>query len=213
MPRSANCCGDGAVVRRALEHQVLEQVRHAGLAVVFVARADQVGDVDGDGRFRGVREQQHLQAVRQAVFGDAFDRRAQRDAFGQGQRGGAAGDQERHGARSRRAQARSLQLFRFMRSRGKWNGAAAASSADGSSTAALTRCLSRPGCAQGQTPAQWRARFSCDCWCGAMRASSLISSARKPSRSSALTMPVRPPCAFTTGTRRMPRRRMRSMVS
>ena len=30
------------------EIHVLQQVRHAGLAVAFVARAHQVGDVDGD---------------------------------------------------------------------------------------------------------------------------------------------------------------------
>jgi hypothetical protein len=43
---------DVRVLGRALEHQVLEQVRHAGLAVVFLARADLVGDVHGDGRAR-----------------------------------------------------------------------------------------------------------------------------------------------------------------
>ena len=59
--------------RRAFEQQVLEQMRHAGLADVLLPRADAVGHVDRRRRFTGVGHQQHLQAVGQAVFGDAFD--------------------------------------------------------------------------------------------------------------------------------------------
>ena len=59
--------------RRALEDQVLQQVGHAGLAVTLVPRADAVGDVDGGGGLGVVGHQQQLQAVGQAVFGDAFD--------------------------------------------------------------------------------------------------------------------------------------------
>ncbi|MDW8468381.1 MAG: hypothetical protein RML56_04600 [Burkholderiales bacterium] len=43
---------DVGVILRALEEQVLEQVRHALLAVALVARADEVGDVHGDGARR-----------------------------------------------------------------------------------------------------------------------------------------------------------------
>ena len=57
----------------ALEQHVLEQVRHAFLAVAFVARADQVGDVDGDRVHRAVRHQHDAQAVGQAVLADPFD--------------------------------------------------------------------------------------------------------------------------------------------
>ena len=57
------------------EHQVLQQVRHAGFAVAFLARTHQVGDVHRDLGLGGVRKQQHVQAVRIGVLGDAFDRR------------------------------------------------------------------------------------------------------------------------------------------
>ncbi|MNN06605.1 hypothetical protein D3C81_1194000 [compost metagenome] len=58
--------------RRALEQQVLEQVRHAGLAVVLVAAAHEVGDVDRGGGLGRVGRQHDAQAVGQAVFGDAL---------------------------------------------------------------------------------------------------------------------------------------------
>jgi hypothetical protein len=58
----------------ALEHHVLEEVRHAGLAVALVPRADEVRDVDGHGRLRRVGEQQHREPVVEAVLGDALDR-------------------------------------------------------------------------------------------------------------------------------------------
>ena len=60
--------------RRTFENQVFEQVRHPRLAVIFVARADQVGDVDGDRLLGRVREEQHAQTVGQTVFGNALDR-------------------------------------------------------------------------------------------------------------------------------------------
>ena len=46
------------MARRALELHVFEQVRHAVFAVALVARAHQVGDVDGNRVLRGIREQQ-----------------------------------------------------------------------------------------------------------------------------------------------------------
>ncbi len=96
---------DRLVLRRTLEHHVLQQVRHAGLAVVFVARADQIGDVDGHGGLGGVRKQQHFQAVRELVFGDAFDRRALDDAGRQGLRPGA-----RHEGQAAQRDARAGQV-------------------------------------------------------------------------------------------------------
>ncbi len=84
---------DIVVRRRALEHQVLEQVGHAGLAVVLVARADQIGDVDRQGWLRGIGKQQHMQTVVEPVFGNALDLRDERDACWQrrhvGERRGA----------------------------------------------------------------------------------------------------------------------------
>ena len=65
------------LVRRcALEKQMLEQVRHAGLAVPFMPRTNEVGDVDGDGRLGRVGEEQDTQAVGKAILGDPFHRSA-----------------------------------------------------------------------------------------------------------------------------------------
>ena len=72
-PALGELAPDLRMFRRSLEEQVLEQVRHAGLAVVLVTRAHSVGEVDGGRRLRIVRYQQHLQPVRQAVLVDAFD--------------------------------------------------------------------------------------------------------------------------------------------
>ena len=85
---------------RALEQQVLQQVGHAGLAVVLVHRTHAVDQVDGHGGLGGVGEQQHAQAVGQRVLADAFDAGAGGDA--PGQRGGGIGpgrlaQGERHG--------------------------------------------------------------------------------------------------------------------
>ena len=55
------------------EVHVLQQVRHAGLAIAFKARADQVGHVDRHLRAGRIGEQQHAQAVGIVVFGDAAD--------------------------------------------------------------------------------------------------------------------------------------------
>ena len=73
-PWSLQGLGDVGVRGRALEEHVLEQVGHAGLAVAFVARADEDGHVDGDVGRGGVGEEQDAQAVVEAVFGDAFNR-------------------------------------------------------------------------------------------------------------------------------------------
>ena len=70
------------VLRRPLEDQVLEQMRHPGLAVVLVARADPIGHVHGDGLLGGVREQQHGEPVREPVLGNSFDGRHELDAAG-----------------------------------------------------------------------------------------------------------------------------------
>ena len=62
-----------AEVGAGLEQQVFEQVRHARFAIVFMARADQVDDVGGQGRLAGVGKQQHAQAIGQPVLGNAFN--------------------------------------------------------------------------------------------------------------------------------------------
>ncbi len=67
---------------RALEHQVLEQVRHARLAVVLVAAADEVGDVHRDRGLGEVGEEQDLEAVVEPVFRDALDRGHPLDPLG-----------------------------------------------------------------------------------------------------------------------------------
>ena len=60
--QSAFLCVYSAARRRALEHEMLEQVRHAGLARPFVARADAVAHVHRGLGAGVVRGQQHLQA-------------------------------------------------------------------------------------------------------------------------------------------------------
>ena len=62
---------DVAVVRALDEEQVLEQMRHAGLAGAFVTRADEIGDVDRDRAAAGVGKQQHTKSVGIGVFRDA----------------------------------------------------------------------------------------------------------------------------------------------
>jgi hypothetical protein len=59
-------------VFRALEHQVLEQVGEAGLALRFVLRADGVPGRDGDDRRLAVSVHEHAQAVgeREALVGN-----------------------------------------------------------------------------------------------------------------------------------------------
>ncbi len=52
------------------EIHVLQQMRHAGLAIAFMPRADQIGHIDRDLRLGRVGVQQHLQAIREVVLGD-----------------------------------------------------------------------------------------------------------------------------------------------
>ncbi len=78
---------DARETRRAAEHEVLQKMRHSGLAVAFLPRADEVGDVDRDGIDRAVGDQKDFQAVRQAIFGDPFDRGDPRDPGGQARAG------------------------------------------------------------------------------------------------------------------------------
>ena len=94
-------------LRRALEQHVLEQMRHARLAVALVDGADEVRHVDGDRRFRRIAEQQHLQAVVEPVLGDAFDGRHARDAFGQARLSGGDGREAIGRARDRKREPRS----------------------------------------------------------------------------------------------------------
>ena len=56
---------------RALEKHVLKEVRHAGFAVAFESRADEVGDVHQHSGLALVGKQQHPQTVVHAVLGDA----------------------------------------------------------------------------------------------------------------------------------------------
>ncbi len=76
----AQAVHDVAARRRALEHHMLKQMRHARLAVRLLARSDFVGDVDGGLGLARVREQQDLEAVGEPVLGDALDARALRHA-------------------------------------------------------------------------------------------------------------------------------------
>ena len=73
---------DIGIFRRALEQQVLQQVRHAGFAVVFVARAHQISDVDGGRGFARIGCQQHAQAIAQTIFANAFHLRHRRQGCG-----------------------------------------------------------------------------------------------------------------------------------
>ena len=94
---------DVAMAWRSLEHEMLEQVCHARLAVSLVARADLVGHVDRDGLLRLIGKEQDLEAVRQPVLGDAFDRGDSLDALREtlsrrlGGRRGLTGVHERRG--------------------------------------------------------------------------------------------------------------------
>ena len=80
------------VVLRALEHQVLEQVREAGLARDLVLGADVVPEVDRDDRRLAVGVHDHGQAVVEAegLVGDGDGRGGAREAargqHGEGER-------------------------------------------------------------------------------------------------------------------------------
>ena len=84
-----------------LEQQVLEQVRHAGFAGAFVARAHHVSDVDGDFGLGGIGEEQHMKAVGQRVLGDAFDGSDFLDALRQGLGENASSARRHHQAKTR----------------------------------------------------------------------------------------------------------------
>ena len=57
----------------ALEHEVLQQMGHPGLAVILVARSNHVSDVDRNIGLGGIREKQDAEPVLQPVFTDSFD--------------------------------------------------------------------------------------------------------------------------------------------
>ena len=96
-PALAELAPGRRVLGRALEEQVLEQVRHAGLAVVLVLGADAVGDVDRGAGLAGVGRQQHLQAVGQPVLVDAFDAAQRLQRFHRRLRAGRAGQGQEEG--------------------------------------------------------------------------------------------------------------------
>ena len=60
------------VIRRSLEHHVLEQVGHPLFAAAFLSRPYEVGDVHRDIRGTLIREEQDTQAVRKAILGDTL---------------------------------------------------------------------------------------------------------------------------------------------
>ena len=64
---------DLGVLGGTLEQQMLQQMRHAGLAVTLLPRTHAVGHVDRCGGFGFVRYQEQLQTVGEAVFLYAFD--------------------------------------------------------------------------------------------------------------------------------------------
>ena len=48
-------------------------MRHAGLAIIFMATAHQISDVDCGGGLGGIGCQQHAQTIAQSVFTDALN--------------------------------------------------------------------------------------------------------------------------------------------
>ena len=70
-------------VLRTLEHEVLEEVRVAGVRAVLVATPDVVGDADGDGGRGVIRREHDAEAVRQLL---ATDRAGQAGPTGTGLR-------------------------------------------------------------------------------------------------------------------------------
>ncbi|SRR5258708_3902676 len=70
------------MIRRPLVHQVLEQVSHAGFAIILVTRAYEISDVDGDGLLRLIGEQENSQAVGKLIFGKALNRSDSLDSLG-----------------------------------------------------------------------------------------------------------------------------------
>jgi hypothetical protein len=58
------------VVLRSLEHQVLEEVREAGVAGAFVLGTDVIPDVHRDDRTRVVFVEQDVESVAERVLGE-----------------------------------------------------------------------------------------------------------------------------------------------
>ena len=73
-PCEVSSCGMFVCLGEPFKHQVFKQMSHAGLAIIFVPRTDQIGDIDRRRLLCLVGEKQHAKAVRQLVFGDAFHR-------------------------------------------------------------------------------------------------------------------------------------------
>ena len=69
------------IILRTLEHQVLKQMRHTRLTVVFLARSHKVGHVDRSRRFAGIRIKHNLEAIGQTVLRDALHRHIGRRQF------------------------------------------------------------------------------------------------------------------------------------
>ena len=55
------------VVRRAFEHQMLEEMGETGVSGLLVLRADVIPDVDGDDRTVVILVEEHVEAVRERV--------------------------------------------------------------------------------------------------------------------------------------------------
>ena len=90
---------DVAVIGRANEVHMLEQMRHSGFAVSLKARADQVRHVDGDLWVRRIGEQQDAQAVGIVVLGEAAEARLLLDTARQGLRKRRTGHRQHDGER------------------------------------------------------------------------------------------------------------------
>src|SRR5207244_5624 len=75
---------DVGVFGRSLKDQMLQQVSHAGLAIVFMPGADEIRGVYGDVVFCWIGEQEDAETVAlHPVLGDAFDRSDFFDSFGE----------------------------------------------------------------------------------------------------------------------------------
>ena len=58
------------MVLRPFEHQVLEQVREAGVARLLVLRPDVIPEIHGDDRTRVILVQEHVEAVGERLLGE-----------------------------------------------------------------------------------------------------------------------------------------------
>jgi hypothetical protein len=66
--------GNVRMAGTAFENHMFQQMRHTAFAGPFLARTDEVGYVYRDVGFGAVRENQHAQAVIEAIFCDPFHR-------------------------------------------------------------------------------------------------------------------------------------------